>query len=611
MANPMLAPNYPTYQPPGQALGVLNQLQGLRQQQQAIYAHGMANQLTAGKIAYDRILAANINPDGSINQAGVMEALHNDPSAGLYAQQGYLAGQTRQQQAAATTTAGAQSQIALMDALKAHQQRVSGDLQALGPTPSYAQVSRVGRQLIKDGVITPQQYADYLKTANITPNTPPEELGAKIQALRQQTYDAHEAMLANYGAPTSYGAGSNIITANVSPTRGVTPTGSIRMGVSPNVLLQPTEVTDTNPESPTYGQKKMVALGAVEGPMGGTVPQANFTPAPGFGGSTPAQIERMEDTQRQLTALPGGNALVSPQGLPRAPEAPTNALTRSPRGLPQGNALTGQPLPVRNDNMAPIIKEANAMIAQGIPPAQVDAWIRAQGSGSQSPSQHQVPGVPTALAPWQAAAQSSYAAAGADMRNRWIAEASEAPQVQGTLSQIAAEVKAAKPGPMNEQMTRLGGMLQEFGIGHGGSATATQIWKKGVAQLLTQVAGAAGVRSDMSLATAIEGMPHPTTTPEAALAAQAAISGMQMYRVKRAEAYQSAVAQNPNLTPQDFALQWAEKIPNASVYSFNALPVDIRKRWIHSMSKTDLAAFVKSLQNAGITPDLPPSTPKK
>ncbi len=31
MANPMLAPNYPTYQPPGQALGVLNQLQGLRQ----------------------------------------------------------------------------------------------------------------------------------------------------------------------------------------------------------------------------------------------------------------------------------------------------------------------------------------------------------------------------------------------------------------------------------------------------------------------------------------------------------------------------------------------------------------------------------------------------
>lgn len=309
------------------------------------------------------------------------------------------------------------------------------------------------------------------------------------------------------------------------------------------------------------------AMGGPIGPIAGATPVQN--------GLSPTTL---------ATQVPGTDAAGKPNLRPMA----------SVLGAEQGAQATIQKLTAQATQMANQGGPgANAPAAQ----AWLEQQVKARGLDPQAPG-----AIPNGAAPGIAQAATTAAQNSAQQGNALTNDMASLPQTRAALQQIAAEISSANPGPLNDQLTKLGGVLQQLGI-NSNQATASQLMHKAsMLATLSTVSSNLGVPTDGKMDAVMAATPNATMTPEAARAATGMLQGLVDYKQAKGEAWQKYQAANgPQSFPQ-FQAQWNRDVPNAAAFQFNHLPAAEQTKYWSSLDKASKQQLLDSMNAVGIHP---------
>jgi hypothetical protein len=227
--------------------------------------------------------------------------------------------------------------------------------------------------------------------------------------------------------------------------------------------------------------------------------------------------------------------------------------------------------------------------------AERDQWIKAHAQGTPQ-------GFVNGPAPGVVEAATATAKNSADQGAALTNDMASLPQQRSALQQVAAEINSANPGPLNDQLAKLGGIMTQFGLSSD-QATASQLMHKASAlNALSTVSSSLGVPTDGKMDAVMAATPNGTMTPEAARAATGMLQGLVDYKQAKGEAWQKFQAVNgPQSFPQ-FQTQWNQSIPNAAAFQFNHLPAAEQAKYWGSLDKGAKQQLLDSMHAAGITP---------
>ena len=127
--------------------------------------------------------------------------------------------------------------------------------------------------------------------------------------------------------------------------------------------------------------------------------------------------------------------------------------------------------------------------------------------------------VPTGLAPGVASAAEVTAKGGAEMGQQLISEASTLPQQRAALQQVAAEIDQANTGPLNDKLTKFGGVLTQLGIPREQATVSQLMHKATMLNVIGTASSSLGVPTDSKMSAVLAATPNDTMTPQAAKAA--------------------------------------------------------------------------------------------
>lgn len=211
-------------------------------------------------------------------------------------------------------------------------------------------------------------------------------------------------------------------------------------------------------------------------------------------------------------------------------------------------------------------------------------------------------GVPTGLAPGVAeaatAAGKQAGEGGAALTNDMAA----LPQTRAALQQVASEISGANPGPLNDQLTKLGGILTQLGVSIEQATSSQLMHKASMLATLSTVSSNLGVPTDGKMSAVMAATPNATMTPEAARAATGMLQGLVDYKQAKGEAWQQYQAANGPQSFGQFQTQWNKQVPNAAAFQFNHLPAAEQSKYWSSLDKASKQQLLDSMQAVGIQP---------
>lgn len=176
------------------------------------------------------------------------------------------------------------------------------------------------------------------------------------------------------------------------------------------------------------------------------------------------------------------------------------------------------------------------------------------------------------------------------------------PQQRAALQQVASEINSANPGPLNEQLSKIGGVLTQLGLSSD-QATASQLMHKASAlNALSAVSSGLGVPTDGKMAQVMAATPNGEMTPEAARAATGMLQGLLDYKQAKGEAWQQYQAQHGAHSFADFQTWWNKSVPNAAAFQFNHLPAAEQTKYWSSLDKSAKQQLLDSMRAVNITP---------
>ena len=176
------------------------------------------------------------------------------------------------------------------------------------------------------------------------------------------------------------------------------------------------------------------------------------------------------------------------------------------------------------------------------------------------------------------------------------------PQQRAALQQVASEINSANPGPLNDQLSKIGGVMVQLGLSNE-QATASQLMHKASAlNALSAVSNNLGVPTDGKMAAVMAATPNGEMTPEAAKAATGMLQGLIDYKQAKGDAWQNFQSANgPQSFPQ-FQTEWNKSVPNAAAFQFNHLPMAEQTKYWSSLDKPAKQQLLDSMKSVGITP---------
>lgn len=208
--------------------------------------------------------------------------------------------------------------------------------------------------------------------------------------------------------------------------------------------------------------------------------------------------------------------------------------------------------------------------------------------------------VQTGLAPGVSSAIEVASKGGAEMGQQLIQEASALPQQRAALQQVQSEIDAANPGPLNDKLAKLGGVLTQLGI-PSEQATASQLMHKAsMLNVLGTVSSGLGTPTDGKMTAVLTSTPNGDMTPQAAKAATGMLLGLTDYKQAKADAWQKYQEQNGPQSFQQFQSEWNKTVPNAAAFQFNHLPQAEQAKYWNSLDKSQKQQLLGTMQNFGM-----------
>jgi hypothetical protein len=215
-----------------------------------------------------------------------------------------------------------------------------------------------------------------------------------------------------------------------------------------------------------------------------------------------------------------------------------------------------------------------------------------------APSGGMVTGLAPGVAQAAQAAGTQAGAGGAQLMN----DMATLPQQRAALQQIASEISSANPGPLNEQLSKIGGVMAQLGV-PSQQATASQLMHKASAlNAISAVSSSLGVPTDGKMQEVMAATPNATMTPEAARTATGMLQGLVDYKQAKGAAWQQFQAQNGPQSFQQFQVQWNKQVPNAAAFQFNHLPADQQSKYWGSLDKGAKQELLDAMKSQGIQP---------
>lgn len=295
--------------------------------------------------------------------------------------------------------------------------------------------------------------------------------------------------------------------------------------------------------------------------------------------------------------VPGVNALGQP-----TVNSLGNVLAMEHGGTPQAS-----PFPPA------VLAQAGQIANQGGPgknQAAGDAFLQSyassHGISMQAPAL--APGAPnggvvTGLAPGVAEAASAQGKQAGEGGAALINDMATLPQQRAALQQVASEINSANPGPLNDQLTKISGVLTQMRVINGDQPTAAQLMHK--ASMLATISTAStnmGVPTDSKMAAVMAATPNATMTPEAARTATGMLMGLVDYKQAKGAAWQQYQAAHGPQSFQQFQVEWNKSVPNAAAFQFNHLPAAEQTKYWSSLDKASKQQVLEAMHAVGIQP---------
>ncbi|TPG50195.1 hypothetical protein EAH75_01485 [Rhodanobacter glycinis] len=255
--------------------------------------------------------------------------------------------------------------------------------------------------------------------------------------------------------------------------------------------------------------------------------------------------------------------------------------------------------------------QATQMANQGGPGANApaaQAWLQQQlAAQGRNPQPVLAPGassggVPTGLAPGVAEAATAAGRQAGEGGAALTNDMAALPQTRAALQQVASEISGANPGPLNDQLTKLGGILTQLGVSNEQATSSQLMHKASMLATLSTVSSNLGVPTDGKMSAVMAATPNATMTPEAARAATGMLQGLVDYKQAKGEAWQQYQASNGPQSFGQFQTQWNNKVPNAAAFQFNHLPAAEQSKYWSSLDKGSKQQLLDSMQAVGIQP---------
>lgn len=249
--------------------------------------------------------------------------------------------------------------------------------------------------------------------------------------------------------------------------------------------------------------------------------------------------------------------------------------------------------------------------AQGQPVTTTRAAIADAGGLPSGANTGATPAV-GGLTPEQQSAESTYGQQTGAMGANVVASASNLSQQRAALSGVLDQIDSANPGPLANTFQKIGGVIGQLGIANLTTTSATQLMKKGSAQLVvSQVGSGLGVPTDGKMEEVINSIPNISMTPLAAKGAGAQIAGIIDYRQSQSDAWTKYEQVNGPTSYPEFQAQWNKDYPTAAVFQFGGLPKVIQGQYWNSLSPAQKTQFAESYQKGVASGYLQPMTNAK
>jgi hypothetical protein len=212
--------------------------------------------------------------------------------------------------------------------------------------------------------------------------------------------------------------------------------------------------------------------------------------------------------------------------------------------------------------------------------------------------------VPTGVAPGVPEAASAAGRQAGEGGAALIADMATLPQQRASLQQVQSEIESANPGPLNAQLTKIGGMLGQFGFSAASAqATSSQLMHKAtMLNVISTASSNLGVPTDSKMAAVMAATPNETMTREAARAATAMLTGLVDYKQAKGMAWQRYEAANGPQSFQQFQSDWNQGVPNAAAFQFNHLPAAEQAKYWSSLDKSSKQQLLNTMHAVGIQP---------
>lgn len=310
-----------------QVVGVGNALLGRQLTQQEIQRAMLGNQMTqrdiAANLAQSQARAQNVNPDGSINQAGVLQAEAANPDAqwNLAPEQAAV-GATGQ-----ALTAASQAHFNLQSSfLNAAADAIGSSLQDPQNTPAKTRANLaetlLARGVPEDKVLdVMEQFPDSMS---------PEALNEKLITTRKDVLNVQEQHAANHpDYANTIQNGQNVAT-NTNPLAQAGTPQQFAYTLTPEQAAQPTQ--EVGPQ----GQALGTTLGQYQTDVGGAGGHVQMGPT--------AQTTALWDAAAQRQIARSGDALTQAQTQKSAAEEAIQLLPKAMNtgaGSPELQRLTG------------------------------------------------------------------------------------------------------------------------------------------------------------------------------------------------------------------------------------------------------------------------------
>ena len=166
------------------------------------------------------------------------------------------------------------------------------------------------------------------------------------------------------------------------------------------------------------------------------------------------------------------------------------------------------------------------------------------------------------------------------------------------LDGISSQIDSASTGPLSEYVSKLGGAVQQLGINGFDSANAIQIMNKNSSMLSSELAQKMGVPTDGKLLTAASATPNAGMTKDAIKNTLGEVKGLIDYKQAMSIAADHAGVMGDPTKMSSFSNDWTSRFPTASIFQFNYLTDSAKKKYIQSMSSSEVANFHRQLSEA-------------